>query len=89
MQCNQLVLNPCPAPTSASTRPSSKRCTARRLALLFAAAMMLEHVGNNDLATRIHAAVDKTLNEDSVRTGDLGGKATTRELTQAIIRRLG
>ena len=40
-------------------------------------------------AARIHAAVDKTLNEDNVRTGDLGGKATTRELTQAIVRRLG
>jgi isocitrate dehydrogenase (NAD+) len=61
---------------------------ANPLALLLAAAMMLEHVGKNDLAARIHAAVDKTLNEDSVRTGDLGGKATTRELTQAILRRL-
>ena len=61
---------------------------ANPLALLLAAAMMLEHVGKNDLAARIHAAVDKTLNEDNVRTGDLGGKATTRELTQAILRRL-
>ncbi len=61
---------------------------ANPLALLFAAAMMLEHVGKNDLAARIHAAVDKTLNEDNVRTGDLGGKATTKELTQAILRRL-
>ena len=51
--------------------------------------MMLEHVGKNDLAARIHAAVDATLNQDKVRTGDLGGKAATRELTQAIIRRLG
>jgi len=61
---------------------------ANPLALLFAAAMMLEHVGKDDLAARIRNAVDKTLREDNVRTGDLGGKATTKELTQAIVRRL-
>ena len=61
---------------------------ANPLALLFAAAMMLDHVGKDDLAARIRTAVDKALRDDNVRTGDLGGKATTKELTQAIIRRL-
>jgi isocitrate dehydrogenase (NAD+) len=61
---------------------------ANPLALLFAAAMMLDHVGKDDLAAKIRTAVDKTLRDDNVRTGDLGGKATTKELTQAIIRRL-
>jgi isocitrate dehydrogenase (NAD+) len=61
---------------------------ANPLALLFAAAMMLEHVGKEDLAARIRTAVDRALRDDNVRTGDLGGKATTKELTQAIVRRL-
>jgi isocitrate dehydrogenase (NAD+) len=61
---------------------------ANPLALLFAAAMMLDHVGSNDLAARLRTAVDRTLRDDNVRTGDLGGKASTKELTQAIIRRL-
>jgi isocitrate dehydrogenase (NAD+) len=61
---------------------------ANPLALLFAAAMMLEHVGRDDLAGKIRTAVDKALNQDGVRTGDLGGKATTKELAQAIVRRL-
>ena len=61
---------------------------ANPLALLFAAAMMLEHVGKHDLARRLRTAVDRVLREDAVRTGDLGGKATTKELTQAIVRRL-
>jgi isocitrate dehydrogenase (NAD+) len=61
---------------------------ANPLALLFAAAMMLEHVGRLDLATRLRTAVDRTLRDDNVRTGDLGGKASTRELTAAIVRRL-
>jgi isocitrate dehydrogenase (NAD+) len=61
---------------------------ANPLALLFAAAMMLDHVGRSDLSARIRTAVDRALNEDKVRTGDLGGKATTKALTQAILRRL-
>jgi len=47
------------------------------------------HVGKDDLAARIRSAVDKALREDNVRTGDLGGAATTKDLTQAILRRLG
>jgi isocitrate dehydrogenase (NAD+) len=61
---------------------------ANPLALLFAAAMMLEHVNRADLARRLRAAVDRTLCEDNVRTGDLGGKATTNEFSRAVIRRL-
>jgi isocitrate dehydrogenase (NAD+) len=51
--------------------------------------MMLDHVGHGDLAGRIRTAIDQTLCVDNVRTGDLGGKASTRELTEAIVRRLG
>jgi isocitrate dehydrogenase (NAD+) len=61
---------------------------ANPLALLLAAAIMLDHVGRTDAATRVRDAMDKALRDDGVRTGDLGGKATTREMTQAIIRRL-
>ncbi|PWR22806.1 isocitrate/isopropylmalate dehydrogenase family protein [Zavarzinia aquatilis] len=61
---------------------------ANPLALLMAAGLMLEHVGRQDLAAKLKVAIDRTLNEDRVRTGDLGGKATTRELTAALIARL-
>jgi isocitrate dehydrogenase (NAD+) len=61
---------------------------ANPLALLLAAAMMLDHVGRQDLAVRLREAIDRTLCDDGVRTGDLGGKASTRELTDAIVRRL-
>jgi isocitrate dehydrogenase (NAD+) len=61
---------------------------ANPLALLLAAAMMLDHVGRSDEAKRLRAAIDATLREDGVRTGDLGGKATTRDMTRAIVRRL-
>ena len=65
------------------------RGIANPLALLLAAAMMLDHVGKIDLATRLRRAIDATLCDDGVRTGDLGGKATTKELTAAIVKRLG
>jgi len=62
---------------------------ANPLALLLAAALMIEHVGKHDMAQRLRTALDKVLREDGVRTRDLGGKATTSEMTQAIVRRLG
>jgi isocitrate dehydrogenase (NAD+) len=61
---------------------------ANPLALLLAAAMMIDHVGRKDMAQRLRKAIDVALREDGVRTGDLGGKATTKDMTQAIMRRL-
>jgi isocitrate dehydrogenase (NAD+) len=60
---------------------------ANPLALLLAAAMMLDHVDRNDLAQRLRKAIHQTLNEDKVRTGDLGGTASTKEFVQAIVAR--
>ena len=61
---------------------------ANPLALLLAAAMMLDHVGHQEAGAKLRAAIDATLGVDGVRTGDLGGTATTRDITQAILRRL-
>jgi isocitrate dehydrogenase (NAD+) len=61
---------------------------ANPLALLLAGGLMLNHVGRNDLAQRMRTAIDQTLNQDKVRTRDLGGTASTPEFAQAIVRRL-
>ncbi len=61
---------------------------ANPLALLLAAALMIDHVGKHDMARRLRAAIDTVLRDDGVRTGDLGGKATTAEITRAIVKRL-
>jgi len=50
---------------------------------------MLDHVGRDDVAQRLRTAIELTLREDGVRTPDLGGTASTRDFTAAIIRRLG
>ena len=52
-----------------------------------AVALMLEHVELGELARRLRAAIAQVLNEDKVRTGDLGGTASTREFAEAVIRR--
>ena len=62
--------------------------TANPIALMLAAAMMLEHVGHADKAARLRTAIDATLNIDNVRTGDLGGTATTATFTQALVQRI-
>ena len=61
---------------------------ANPLALLLAAAMMLDHVGHATTARRVRTAIDETLHDDNVRTGDLGGKASTQDMTAALVRRL-
>jgi isocitrate dehydrogenase (NAD+) len=61
---------------------------ANPIALMLAAAMMLDHVGLTDKATTLRQAIDDTLNVDKVRTGDLGGKAGTKEFTEALVKRI-
>jgi isocitrate dehydrogenase (NAD+) len=62
---------------------------ANPLALLLAAALMIDHVGKHDMARRLRTAIDAVLRDDGVRTGDLGGKASTADITRAIVKRLG
>ena len=40
------------------------------------------------IADRVRRGIDETLHVDTIRTGDLGGKATTREFAQALARRV-
>jgi isocitrate dehydrogenase (NAD+) len=61
---------------------------ANPVALMLAAALMLEHVQEHDKARRLRQAIGATLNVDQVRTGDLGGRASTTEFTQALLKRL-
>ena len=61
---------------------------ANPVALLLAAALMLDHAKLGDLATRLRRAIDETLNQDKVRTGDLGGSADTTSFTRALVKRI-
>ncbi|MEP6832361.1 MAG: isocitrate/isopropylmalate family dehydrogenase [Gemmatimonas sp.] len=54
-------------------------------ALLLAACLMLDHLGNGPLAQKIRTAFEDTLKEGKVLTRDLGGTASTDEFTNAVI----
>ena len=60
---------------------------ANPLALMLSAAMMLDHVGEQEKGRRVRDAVDGALLKDKVRTGDLGGKANTKQFTAAVVAR--
>ena len=57
-------------------------------ALVLAACMMLEHVGDTERAQRIRRALEGTIREGKTVTRDLGGTATTTQFTDAVIARL-
>lgn len=61
---------------------------ANPIALLFSAVLMLKHLGETEAAARIEKAASAVLNKGEVLTGDLGGNASTDEITAAIISEL-
>ena len=65
------------------------RGVANPTALLLAAALMLDHAGLPELGTKLRVAIKGALLTDGVRTRDLGGTASTAEITAAILKRLG
>ncbi|HVO32984.1 MAG TPA: isocitrate/isopropylmalate dehydrogenase family protein [Elusimicrobiota bacterium] len=58
-------------------------------ALLLSAKLMLEHLKENDAADRLEKAIMDVIREGKAITYDLGGKAGTREMGDAIIEKLG
>src|SRR6201994_1396685 len=57
---------------------------ANPVASFWTASMMLEHLGEKDAAVRLMAAVEKVC-AAGVLTPDVGGKATTKDVTDAVI----
>jgi isocitrate dehydrogenase (NAD+) len=57
---------------------------ANPVSLILSGALLLDHLGEKEAADRIRLAVERVLAEARVLTPDLGGSATTRELTEAI-----
>ena len=58
---------------------------ANPTALLLSGVMMLRHLGEVAAADRVEDAVRRVLGDGKVRTGDLGGTASTRQYADALI----
>jgi len=46
--------------------------------------MLLDHLGERDAAQRVMTAIEQVTANPALHTGDLGGKATTAQVTQAM-----
>ncbi|MEE0940161.1 isocitrate/isopropylmalate family dehydrogenase [Methanobrevibacter sp.] len=57
---------------------------ANPIAMMLSAIMMLRYIGENEQADRFESAILKVLNEGKTLTSDLGGSASTLEVTKVI-----
>jgi isocitrate dehydrogenase (NAD+) len=64
------------------------RNVANPTAVILAAVMMLEHIGEEKAAARISAALETVLRKGAHMTADLGGNATTTQFADAIMREI-
>jgi isocitrate dehydrogenase (NAD+) len=55
---------------------------------MLAAAMMLDHIGRLQEASRLRRALETVIVKDNVRTKDLGGSASTTDFARAVARRV-
>ncbi|MEX2451778.1 MAG: tartrate dehydrogenase [Rhodospirillales bacterium] len=58
---------------------------ANPIGQIWSGAMMLEHLGHKDAADRIVKAIEVVLKDPKLLTPDMGGKAGTKDLGQAIV----
>ena len=62
---------------------------ANPIGTFWSAVMMLEHLGENAAAQQLMQAIEQVTADASLHTRDLGGSATTAQVTQAICERIG
>jgi tartrate dehydrogenase/decarboxylase/D-malate dehydrogenase len=62
---------------------------ANPIGTFWSCVMMLEHLGEMKAAAQLMAVIEKVTADHSLHTGDLGGNATTQQVTQAVVRLLG
>jgi len=58
---------------------------ANPIGTFWTATMMLEHLGEKPAADRLMRAIERVTADAALHTPDLGGRATTREVTDAVV----
>jgi tartrate dehydrogenase/decarboxylase/D-malate dehydrogenase len=61
---------------------------ANPIGAIWAGALMLEHLGHRELHDRVLGAIERVVAGGKVRTPDLGGTATTKQMAEAIVREI-
>ncbi|MFP5070590.1 tartrate dehydrogenase [Pseudonocardia nantongensis] len=76
-------------PVHGSAPDIAGRGIANPLGAIWSAGLMLTHLGHPEAGDEVLAAIRDALRDGSVRTGDLGGTASTDEMTAAVLKRVG
>jgi tartrate dehydrogenase/decarboxylase/D-malate dehydrogenase len=76
-------------PIHGSAPDIAGRGIANPIGAIWAGAMMLDHLGFPDVHDRILRAIERVTAAGEVRTPDLGGRATTRDVAAAVADALG
>jgi tartrate dehydrogenase/decarboxylase/D-malate dehydrogenase len=61
---------------------------ANPIGTFWSCVMLLEHLGEQAAARKLMATIEAVTADKSLHTGDLGGTATTRQVTDAVLARL-
>ncbi|MGH9105161.1 MAG: tartrate dehydrogenase [Acidimicrobiales bacterium] len=72
-------------PVHGSAPDIAGRGIANPIGQIWAGAMMLDHLGHPGSARKVVTAIEHALSDEANRPGDLGGTATTRQVTDAVI----
>src|SRR5437867_9076757 len=75
-------------PVHGSAPDIAGKNVANPIAQIWTGAMMLDHLGHAEAARAVVAAIERVVEEGGTLTRDLGGRASTTEVGQAIAARL-
>ncbi len=76
-------------PVHGSAPDIAGKGVANPIGQIWSGAMMLRHLGKPDAANAIEAAITTVLTNGKVQTADIGGKATTKQMGEAIASLVG
>jgi tartrate dehydrogenase/decarboxylase/D-malate dehydrogenase len=72
-------------PIHGSAPDIAGRGIANPIGAIWAGALMLEHLGHRELHDKVLGAIERVVAGGMIRTPDLGGQATTRQMMDAIV----
>jgi isocitrate/isopropylmalate dehydrogenase len=75
-------------PTHGSAPKYAGQYKANPTAMLLAVRLMLDWLGEGELAGRLERAISAVVQEEKVRTYDLGGESSTLDVAHAVAGRL-
>ena len=75
-------------PVHGSAPDIAGKYIANPCSMILSASMMLDYLGEWEASNDIKQAVEKVMADCKIRTPDLGGDASTMDVTKAIVREL-